>query len=202
MKISIICGSQRDKSESDRVALYISDILREKKIKVPLQLMLDKNPLDFWTEKTLRSQEQDDTWNELSLLLKESDGFVFITPDWNGMATPALKNFFLYCEDQELANKPGLIITVSVSIGGAYPVTDLRAGSYKNTRICYIPEHIIIRNVGQLFHKNPDENENIQDEYMRRRVNYGIDYLIIYADALKHVRKNALINEKDFPYGM
>jgi hypothetical protein len=39
-----------------------------------------------------------------------------------------------------------LIIAVSGGAGGgAYPVAELRMSSYKNSRICYLPEHLIVR---------------------------------------------------------
>ena len=65
------------------------------------------------------------------------------------MATPIAKNFFLICNKGELAHKPGLIVSISSGNGGAYPVSELRSSSYKNTHIMWIPEQIIIRNVEQ-----------------------------------------------------
>ena len=42
-----------------------------------------------------------------------------------------------------MAHKPGLIVTVSAGLGGSYPVTELRISSHKNTRLCYIPDHVL-----------------------------------------------------------
>ena len=74
-----------------------------------------------------------------------------MTPEWNGMATPAIKNFFLYFSSSVLFHKPALIVTVSAGHGGAYPVIELRSSGYKNTKLCYIPEHVIIREAANVF---------------------------------------------------
>ena len=70
-----------------------------------------------------------------------------IAPEWHGQVPAGLKNFFLICGRAEVGHKPALITTVSSGDGGAYPVAELRMSSYKNNRICYIPEQLIIRNV-------------------------------------------------------
>ena len=69
-------------------------------------------------------------------------------PEYGGMATPNSKTFLVF-NNGELFHKPGLIISVSSGTGGAYPISELRSSSYKNSHIMWIPEHIIIRNVGQ-----------------------------------------------------
>ncbi len=51
-----------------------------------------------------------------------------------------------------------LIVAVSSGAGGAYPVAELRMSSYKNSRICYIPEQIIIRDVENVLN---EAGENI-----------------------------------------
>ena len=81
----------------------------------------------------------------------EFDELVVMSPEWSGMVPAGLKNFFLLCGADHLAHKPGLIVGVSASLGGSYPIAELRTSSYKNTRLCYIPDHVIVRNVGQML---------------------------------------------------
>ena len=76
----------------------------------------------------------------ISNKLASSDAFIVISPEWHGMAPAGLKNFFLMWGKGELAHKPALIITVSSGDGGSYPVAELRMSSYKNNRICFLPE--------------------------------------------------------------
>ena len=149
MKISLISGSHRKGSQSQRISEIIRLTLKE------LQQNLVSFSLDLGIEKlTLWSPEKKNgkgvwgqTWGSISNKLLQSDAFIFVVPEYGGMATPAAKNFFLLCGNGELSHKPGLIISVSSGNGGAYPITELRSSSYKNTHIMWIPENIIIRNV-------------------------------------------------------
>ena len=111
-----------------------------------------------------------------------------------------LKNFFLLCGADVLAHKPGLIVTVSAGAGGSYPVSELRISSYKNTRLCYIPDHVIVRNVGQMLHGDQPAEEH--DEALRGRITYSLRVLVEYAKALQLVRESGVIDLKTFPYGV
>ena len=120
-----------------------------------------------------------------------------MVPEYGGMATPAAKNFFLLCGNGELSHKPGLIVSVSSGNGGAYPITELRSSSYKNTHIMWIPENIIIRNVEEF---NPgNHGENIP-EWLDNRIDYVLKLLLAYTSNMKPLRE--LINRKDFGNGM
>jgi hypothetical protein len=116
------------------------------------------------------------------------------------MVPPGLKNFFLLCSAADVGHKPALIVSVSSGIGGSYPITELRISSYKNTRIVYIPEHVIIRNVEELLHGDSAAGE--RDESTRSRVGYALRVLKEYASALKGVRESGVIDHKSFPFGM
>ena len=69
-----------------------------------------------------------------------------------------------------LAHKPALIIAVSSSDGGAYPVAELRMSSYKNTRICDISEQIIARHVESVLNDDLAQNNTGADDSFRRRI--------------------------------
>ena len=73
---------------------------------------------------------------------------------------------------QRPRHEPGLIVTVSAGAGGSYPVTELRISSYKNTRLCYIPDHVIVRNVGQMLHGDQPAEEH--DQALRGRITYSL----------------------------
>jgi hypothetical protein len=90
---------------------------------------------------------------------------------------------------------------VSASRGGAYPVSELRASGYKNTQICYIPEHIIVRNAKQVLNPNP-ENPLDEDIYLRKRIPYALNLLYSYTDALAQVRNSGIPDYKAFGNGM
>ena len=107
------------------------------------------------------------------------------------------KNFFLVFNNGELFHKPGLIVSISSGSGGAYPISELRSSSYKNTHIMWIPENIIIRNVEQF---NPGNHGILIPNWIDQRIKYSCNLLIKYAEYLKPIQK--FINRKEFSNGM
>ena len=161
-------------------------------------LDLAKASLPLWSpDKKNGKGVWGETWNSISDNLNMSDGFIFIVPEYGGMATPAAKNIFLLCGNGELAHKPGLIVSVSSGNGGAYPIAELRSSSYKNTHLMWIPENIIIRNVEEF---NPGTHGGNIPEWLDDRVNYVLNLFLAYALNMRPLRE--IINRKDFGNGM
>lgn len=202
MKIGIIVGSLRKKSESKRVGEYISSRLVDLRAEVYL-FDLGNSGIPIWDETFWdRTEVWENIWRPISDELKTCDGFVLICPEYGGMASPGLKNIFLLCNKQEFSHKPGLIVTVSSSRGGAYPVAELRMSSYKNTQICYIPEHIIIRDVTKMLNPLSGEQPSEADQYIRDRIQYALQILLAYSEGLAIVRDKNIFNYTKYPFGM
>ncbi|MCV5978616.1 NAD(P)H-dependent oxidoreductase, partial [Escherichia coli] len=81
-----------------------------------------------------------------------------MTPEWHGMATPALKNFLLLTTANELAHKPALLVSVSVSINGVYPISELRMTGSKNNHVCFLPDHLIVRKSDKLIDQDANSD--------------------------------------------
>lgn len=138
----------------------------------------------------------DPAWGDISNTLEAADGIVVVVPEYHGMAPPALMNLILLCR-YELAHKPGLIIGISGTDGGAYPTVQLRGSVAKNNRICWIPDQVVIRNVKQaLQDKQTDEPDRV-----RSRIDYALRLLMSYSDALRTVRSSGLVDHKTFSFG-
>ena len=204
MKISIISGSHRNPSQSAKIGHYIKNILSEKfSDSDPFLYLLADNPLPLWDQSVW---EDDESWNQRLAPLKqqfsESDAFVIITPEWHGQVPSGLKNLFLLFNRFELGHKPAFIVSVSSGAGGAYPVAELRMSSYKNNRLCYIPEHLIIRDVENVFNEKPEDNDEKSDMYYKERLNWGLEILMGYAKTLKTMRAETQIHHDKFSNGM
>lgn len=197
MKISIISASHRKNSQSNRVALILEKLLQEKfkNIKT-FNFDLFKLNLPMWSEEEIEENRKL-LFDEFSSKLLKSDGFVFVIPEYGGMATPISKNFFLHCNKGELSHKPALLVSISSGNGGSYPISELRSSSYKNRHILWIPENIIIRNVE---HFNPRNHGSLIPEWLDKRIDYVLNLLIEYSKCLQPISK--LINRKDFGNGM
>ncbi len=203
MKISVISASHRENSQSLKVARHIQRTLEKDICEETWLYSLQGNPLPLWDQ---RVWENDPEWNSILAPLKEqlasSDGFVFVVPEWHGQVPAGLKNFFLLFSKYELGHKPALIVTVSSADGGSYPVAELRMSSYKNNRICYIPDHLIIRHVEKVLNEDPKDNDSGADGYFRERIEWNLKVLKEYAIALKQVRASGIIHNDKFKNGM
>jgi NAD(P)H-dependent FMN reductase len=204
MHIVFMSGSHRQNSQSLRVTKYLAARLPVLDSTTTTDIIdLTGNPLPLWddengsysTSPTLLKE-----WQPYSDRLQKADGFVVTSPEWHGMVPAGLKNFFLYCSVKDTGHKPALIATVSVSRGGSYPVAELRMSSYKNNRLCYIPEHLIVREATNKFAGDAPANKD--DEFMRDRADFALRVLLDYAKALKTVRENGALYEKKYASGM
>lgn len=204
MKISIISGSHRNPSQSEKIGQYIKRLFQSDYSDIdPFLYTLADNPLPLWDQSVWESSED---WNKLLTPLKEqfssSDAFIIITPEWHGQVPAGLKNLFLLMSRFELGHKPAFIISVSSGTGGAYPVAELRMSSYKNNRLCYIPEQLIIRDVENVFNEKTEDNDQKSDQFYKERLNWCLGILIGYGKALKTMRSETQIHHDKFANGM
>lgn len=203
MKIAILSGSHRLKSQSLKVATHIQGTLDKDTDTETWLFRLEGNPLPLWDEGVWDGEQKWlDILNPIREQLSSCDALVIITPEWHGQVPAGLKNFFLLFGKNELADKPALIVAVSSGIGGSYPVAELRMSSYKNSRICYIPEHVIIREVESILNKNEADNDARSDSYIRERLQWSLNILKEYAKALKQVRESGVTQTDKFGNGM
>lgn len=202
MKIGIISGSHRSPSQSEKVSRYMQQQLHKMGLESWL-FTLANNPIPLWDQSVW---EDNDNWNNtlapLKKELNDCDGFVIVSPEWHGQVPAGLKNFFLLFTRFELGHKPAMITTVSSGDGGSYPVAELRMSSYKNNRLCYIPEHLIVRKVETILNENAAENDAVSDLYFRERIEWSLGLLQGYATALKSMRETTQIFHDKFANGM
>jgi len=204
MHIVLISGSHRQGSQSGRVTKYLAGRLPALDSSTTTDIIdLVGNPLPLWDdENNSRSTAPalQKLWQPYKERLQKAEGFVVVSPEWHGMVPAGLKNFFIYCSPKEVGHKPALIATVSASRGGSYPVNELRISSYKNSRICYIPEHLIVRDAAGIF--VGDKAASKDDEFMRDRADFALRVLLDYTKAMKPVRDNPILWEKKYASGM
>lgn len=202
MKIGIICGSHRSPSQSEKVSRYLEKQLVNSGHDT-WHYTLANNPLPLWDQTVW---ENNDEWiarlDPLKEALSSCDGFIIVSPEWHGQVPAGLKNFFLFFSRFELGHKPALIASVSSGDGGSYPVAELRISSYKNNRLCYIPEHLIFRHVESILNEGDEPNDEKSDVYYRKRIDWTLDVLLGYAKALKSMRDSTEVFHEKFSNGM
>lgn len=203
MKIAIISGSHRHNSQSLKVARHVQKTLQTDSQNDTWLYSLEDNPLPLWDEGVWNGEQK---WLDILTPIREQlsscDALVIITPEWHGQVPAGLKNFFLLFGKNEMGHKPALIVSVSSGVGGSYPIAELRMSSYKNSRICYIPEQLIIRDVESVLNDNGADNDTRSDPYIRERLQWSLNILNEYAVALKQVRDSGVTQTDKFGNGM
>lgn len=202
MQIAIVVGSHREGSQSSRVGAYIAkDLIRIDPTVTVDTIDLAGNPLPLWDESVWQGDSAlTALWKPFRDRLRKADGFVLVTPEWAGMVPPGLKNLLLFAGPKEVGHKPALIVAVSASRGGSYPVTELRTSGSKNNRLVYIPEHLLIQDVADVL--VGDSPAGDRDAWLRKRIAFADRILLEYARALEPIRASGVTEHADFPYGM
>lgn len=197
--VTIIVGSHRLDSESLKIGQMMAQKLEaHEKCDTVSVINLAEFALPFWQERY--SAEEQAAIDKTRVVLMQSDAFIFVVPEWNGMVPSAMKNLFLLFSTREFGHKPALLVSVSAGIGGTYPILEMRSTTFKNCRICYIPEHLIFRDVANIF--NGQEGDDLAAQaYMSARTDFALQYLMLYSDSLKQVRSSAP-EYGDFANGM
>lgn len=202
MKFFILSGSHRKESQSLKVANYLKRVLETEHKGAEVHLCsLSGNPVPLWDEE--HGGAPDALWEPISAQLQAADALIVVSPEWSGMATPGVKNFLLNCTAGEVGHKPGLIVTVSASRGGSYPVAELRMSGTKNNRLCWIPEHVIVHHAEANLNA-PDGATDLtkEDAATRARLRYALKVLAEYGKALAQVRTSGVVDHKTFRSGM
>lgn len=202
MQILIIVGSHRRNSQSTRVGAYVArDLARIDPTVTVDTIDLGGNPLPLWDESVWQGgSDLAALWKPYRDRMRKADGFVIISPEWAGMVPAALKNLLLFAGPKEVGHKPALIVAVSASRGGSYPVNELRTSGYKNSRLLYIPEHVLVHDVADVLVGDTPAGD--RDAWLRRRIEFADRILLEYAKALAPIRASGLTEHADFPYGM
>lgn len=201
MKFFVLSGSHRAEAQTLKVARYVEKVINAEMQAAAHLYSLSGNPLPLWDEAA--GGAPDELWDPISAQLKAADALVVLTPEWSGMATPGVKNFLLNCTAAEVGHKPGLIVTVSASRGGSYPIAELRMSGTKNNRLCWIPEHVIVHHAeANLNAPDGDASLTKEDTLLRARLRYALKVLAEYARALVQVRASGTIDHRTFRSGM
>ena len=197
----IIAGSYRSNSESLRISQWINRELYQGQAAV---IDLHALALPLWDGGSLSDADMAAAIEQWQQSVEQARQLVIVAPEWHGSAPAALKNALQWSLLGSLAHKPCLLVGISAAVGGAFAISDIRASCYKNSRLLFLPEHIILRNVTDLWsldhtdHQTPTE----QEQYLRQRLQYATDQLTTYGAALGAVRAELLQGLEQFPNGM
>lgn len=191
MNLVILSASQRKGSQSVKVAEYIENLVTGYEKVTHFELCQFNLPLWDGTPETKLAALSD--WPLLNEQIGQADALIMITPEWGGMASPLLKNLLLMCSGQDTAHKPVLLVAISGGVSGAYPIAELRMNAFKNNKLVPIPDHLIIRGIGEVLNTNNNSELSDKDNHLRHRIGYSLHVLYNYSESLRTLRTNLSI---------
>lgn len=117
MRITIVSGSTRKERTSHRVSLALNNYLRDRGLQSEILDLKELN-LPIFSERFMEMNSQPSNLMAVSTNLKQANAIIFVTPEYNGGITSALKNLIDIFGKQEFAGKPIGVATASTGVMG------------------------------------------------------------------------------------
>ena len=184
MNIEIVSGSPRSNSVTHRVVLYLRKYLSETtehKINV---IDVRDWKINVLQQEIFRGIEMaPEALQPLARRMFDADGFIVVTPEYNGSYTPALKNLFDHFPKQ--SRKPFGIVTASPgALGGMRAALQLQTLVYALFGIG--SPHMLIT---PLIDKKFDELGNLTDLSFQKNIDVFVSEFLWLAGHVVPERK-------------
>lgn len=118
MHISILSGSTRINRQSHRVALALEKAIRREGLHTAEVLDLAEYQFPMLEEVLHRHPNPPEGLADFAERVRHSDAFLFVSPEYNGSYTAALKNAVDYLKEREFAQKAIGVVSVSTGMLG------------------------------------------------------------------------------------
>ena len=125
MRIEIVSGSPRQLSNTHRVALHLHRLLKERTDHEIGLLEVRKYPLPLLQKVFASVEETPEPFKDLAKRLFGADGFIVVTPEYNGSYSPAMQNMFDHFPKQH-HKVFGLVTATTGALGGVRAAMQLQ----------------------------------------------------------------------------
>ena len=178
MQIAIVSGSSRPNRLSHQVALELANRINaiENTSAWLFDVLEERLPL---LDATYASQDSPSTrLEELSTKLEDSDGFIIVSPEWNGTFPGGLKNSMDYFLPQYKKKAFGIIGVSAGVLGGINAAKNL-VTYCQHLKGIVSPSLLITPSVGKLF-----TDGSLTDESYAKRLDTFLSEFLWLANAL------------------
>jgi NAD(P)H-dependent FMN reductase len=181
--IAIISASTRKHRLSHRVALFLNNHLHGLGYGISL-IDLNEYRIPLFEETIDKLDIPDEHVLQVFKKLNDADALIFVSPEYNGSYTSALKNLVDHYPKSTFHRKP--IGVVSVSTGalggmrGALQMQDLAAALYGIT----LPQMLLVPHV----QKNFNEEGNLIDDSFIKNINAFVSEFLWLSDVLTNAK--------------
>jgi NAD(P)H-dependent FMN reductase len=152
-KIIVLSSSVRINRKSDRVAAYFMNYIKENNIGEAELLDLDAYDLPLFHERLRYLKDPSEKLLAYAAAIKNADGIVLVTPEYNGGIPASLKNAIDVLYD-EWHRKPVAIATVSNgAFGGSQVIMSLQFSLWK-MHTWTVPHYFPVPTIEKTFNEN------------------------------------------------
>jgi len=171
--ITIICGTHREGSNSERVSNFYSELLKEKG--QDSQVLLMKNlPSDFLFADTFTDGSED--FNAVvNQYIANVERFVFVIPEYNGGFPGVLKAFIDAVTPKLFEGKKACLVGVSTGRAGALRPLDHFTHVLHHLKVEVLSEKPKLSSIHMHI-----EGDTIVDEQLIERLNHQIGKFLKY----------------------
>jgi NAD(P)H-dependent FMN reductase len=154
-KIAIISASVRTGRKSHTVALYFKSYLEENNLAAVEMLDLKLYNFPVFGERLRLLKDKPEAALDFAEKIKNADGIIIVTPEYNGGYPASLKNVIDLLYD-EWYHKPVAITTVSQgNFGGAQVLTQLQFVLWK-MKAWTVPAMFPVPGINEAFNESGD----------------------------------------------
>ena len=185
LNTAVIYGSVRgERRQGIKAARFVVRNLEERGHAVTLVDPLDyKLPLLDLMYKEFEDGQAPVAMQKVSQILKNADGFIIVSAEYNHGEPAALKNLLDHFQSEYLYKPTGIVTYSAGPFGGVRALITLRA-ILAELGTPSIPSAFPVSNIGGAF----DEDGNALDQAYDRRIGKFLDEFEWYANALKCAR--------------
>lgn len=171
MHIAILSASTRINRQSHRVALALARYIETQGVHTAAVLDLAEYKLPIFEEVLHRHPNPPEALTDFAQEVRQADAFLFVSPEYNGSYTSALKNAVDYLKENEFSKKViGVASVTTGALGGmraalAMQQLVLGIGGFP------IPQMLTVGSVAQRFDENGVLTEPAYDRNMQAFLN-------------------------------
>ncbi len=180
MHISILSSSTRLNRQSHRVALALQQFIALSANHTAEVLDLATYQFPMLEEVLHKHPNPPEGLSDFAERIRHSDAHLFVSPEYNGSYTAALKNAVDYLKDQEFSRKVvGVVSVTSGPLGGIRAALSMQQlvmgiGGYP------IPQMLTVGSVAQRF----DEHGTLLDPIFEKNIRTFLGHFLWLAEAV------------------
>ncbi len=180
MHINILSGSTRINRQSHRVALALEKMINAHAVHTAEVLDLAQYDFPMLEEVLHRHPNPPAGLADFAEHVRRSDAFIFVSPEYNGSYTAALKNAVDYLKEKEFARKAVGVASVTTGMLGG-----IRAALAMQQLVLGIggfplPQMLTVGQVNQRL----DESGNLQDPLFEKNIQQFLQSFFWLAEAV------------------